>query len=118
MLEEAFPLYVLKWADPMRGLHSAILARKGQDKDVRVEKVSKVRSGAGGLMGTKGAIGVTISFQGAFLQIINCHLASGQDQSEKRTSTFEAILEEIAEKRLGCELIVAGDLNYRVEIGS
>ena len=53
-----------------------------------MDRVEKLRSGAGGTMGTKGAISVTITFKGVLLQIINCHLASGQHESPRRTSSL------------------------------
>ena len=64
----------------MRGLHSALLVLK-EEKGIKVLRSSKIKSGAGGLLGTKGALSVTIFFQGLFLQIINCHLASGHGQN-------------------------------------
>lgn len=65
----------------MRGLHSIVLSIKGKGEDVKVIETRKLRSGANGLMGTKGAISVKLSFKGVLLQIINCHLASGQGSS-------------------------------------
>ena len=58
------------------------------EKVFKVVRESRLKSGAGGWMGTKGAIAVTIMLRGLILQIINCHLASGQDQSEKRNETL------------------------------
>lgn len=67
-----------------------------------MDRVEKLRSGAGGTMGTKGAISVTITFKGVLLQIINCHLASGQHESPKRTSSLETILQKLGDSRAGC----------------
>ena len=64
----------------MRGLHSAVLVLT-KEKGVKIVRENRLKSGMGGWMGTKGAIAVTVSFQGLHLQIINCHLASGQEQS-------------------------------------
>ena len=44
-------------------------------------ELRKLRSGAKGLLGTKGAISIKLSFKSIRLQIINCHLASGQSKN-------------------------------------
>ena len=56
MLKEAFSGYELVASEALRGLHSAVLVLRRLKKDVKVRRVSKLKLGAKGWMGTKGAV--------------------------------------------------------------
>ena len=58
MLVEAFPNYDIAVSEAMRGLHSAVLVLRQFKRSLKVEKMNKIKTGAGGWMGTKGAIGI------------------------------------------------------------
>jgi len=62
----------------MIGLHSAVFVLRKYKKQLKIYGMRKLRAGAGGWVGTKGALSITMTFMGAPLQFINCHLASGQ----------------------------------------
>jgi hypothetical protein len=62
----------------MNGMHSAVLVLRKCQKEVKMYKTRKLKAGAGGWVGTKGALSIAMTFMGAPLQFINCHLASGQ----------------------------------------
>jgi hypothetical protein len=51
-------------------------------------KKEVLRAGACNLMGNKGAISLEISLSNNCFQLINCHLAANQNQSEQRNQTI------------------------------
>jgi endonuclease/exonuclease/phosphatase family metal-dependent hydrolase len=67
-------------------------------------------------MGNKGAISLEISFLGQTFQLINCHLAAHQTESEQRNATLNRILSDLVRKDLQTEVILLGDLNYRIDL--
>lgn len=66
----------------MRGIHSAVLVHKNISKDVQLYRISRLRAGACGLMGTKGALSISLLVKGDLVQLINCHLAANQEYSK------------------------------------
>ena len=81
MLREAFPSYELKSSEVMRGMHSACLVLKKHKDEAQVYRVNRLKTGACGCMGTKGALSTVIIFMGELIQFINCHLTSGPEGS-------------------------------------
>jgi hypothetical protein len=92
MLEEAFSEHALAATAVMRGLHSAVLVRKRLRDYASWQRSSKLRAGACGLMGNKGALSIEFSLLGQQLQLINCHLAPHQSGSDSRNQTVARIL--------------------------
>ena len=67
-------------------------------------------------MGNKGAISIQAAVLGQQFQFINCHLAPHQHQSAQRNATIARILDSLLRKDLHSEVILLGDLNYRIEM--
>jgi hypothetical protein len=66
----------------MRGIHTAVLVQKKMSQDVQLYRIKKLKTGACGLMGTKGALSISLLVKGDLLQLINCHLAANQERSQ------------------------------------
>lgn len=69
-----------------------------------------------GFFGNKGAVSIKIKLYGQYLQFINCHLAPHQDNADKRNNTLLKILDSLACKFTSTEVILLGDMNYRLEM--
>lgn len=63
----------------MRGLHAAVLVNKKHLNELQIYRINKLKAGALGLMGNKGAISIVFVFMGELVQFINCHLAANQN---------------------------------------
>ncbi len=63
----------------MRGLHTAILVNKKHLNELQIYRINKLKAGALGLMGNKGAISIVFVFMRELIQFINCHLAANQN---------------------------------------
>ena len=79
----------------MNGMHSAVLVFRKSKQALKLYKTRKLKAGAGGWIGTKGALSITMTFMGAPLQFINCYLASGQYESLRRNATISQILNNL-----------------------
>ena len=53
-----FPQYDLKVSEVMRGIHTAVLVQKKMSQDVQIYRVNRLKTGACGLMGNKGALSI------------------------------------------------------------
>ena len=98
MLIDAFPEYELVRGSAMNGMHSAVLVLRKSRHQFEIYKTKKLKAGAGGWIGTKGALSITMTFMGAPIQFINCHLASGQHESLQRNATISQILNKLVEQ--------------------
>ncbi|KTG35918.1 hypothetical protein cypCar_00008238 [Cyprinus carpio] len=76
--------------------------------------------------GNKGAVGVSLLFNGTSMGFVNCHLTSGSDKALRRNHNFQDILRllSLGEKQLSTfdislrfnHLFWCGDLNYRLDL--
>lgn len=57
-----------------------------------------------------------INLLGQNFQFLNCHLAPHQNDSERRNEVLLRIIDELVEKDKRTEVILCGDLNYRIDI--
>jgi phosphatidylinositol-bisphosphatase/inositol-1,4,5-trisphosphate 5-phosphatase len=116
MLAEVFGEYTLAATQVMRGLHTAVLIRNKLRNYFSVEREGRVKAGACGVMGNKGAISLEVAVLGQTFQLVNCHLAPHQSGTAVRNDTITRILGELVRKDLQCEVIFLGDFNYRIEM--
>jgi len=115
----------------MNALHLTVFVHRSIIGCVKGIESAQVSTGVGNFMGNKGGIGITLNVCGTSLLFLNCHLASGQKQVEKRNNDFERILNEIElpkarvaeEKKMKIKsnalnrfdfVFWSGDFNYRV----
>jgi len=87
--------YCMIAAHTMNALNLAIFVHKSILGFVKGVEANEVRTGLGGTMGNKGAIGITFRLYGASFLFINCHLASGQSQTQQRNEDFAKIIKEM-----------------------
>jgi inositol polyphosphate 5-phosphatase INPP5E len=116
MLPEVFTEHTLVAVQVMRGLHTAVLVRKKLRSYFTVAEERRVKTGAGGLMGNKGAISLTFRLLGEQFQVINCHLDSQHTATAARNRTISRILQELVAEDPPGEVIFLGDFNYRIEM--
>lgn len=100
MLAEVFGGFVLAVTETMGGLHSAVLVREGLKEVFEVEQRDKLKAGLCNLVGNKGAISIEISILGQSFQLINCHLAAQQEETQQRNATIARILDSLLRKDL------------------
>ena len=75
-----------------------------------------MRAGACNILGNKGAVSISINLLGQNFQFINCHLAPNQNDSFRRNEVLLRMLDELVDKDKRTEVIICGDLNYRIEM--
>lgn len=75
-----------------------------------------LRAGTCNLLGNKGAVSISFNLLGRTFQFINCHLPAHQNESDHRNEVLVRILSELVEEDKRTEVIVCGDLNYRIQM--
>jgi endonuclease/exonuclease/phosphatase family metal-dependent hydrolase len=87
-------------------------------------KFCKVKSGAMGYTGNKGAVCVRFEIDNQNLMFINCHLMSGRRKDTQRLEQLGSILKasfanNLRQRGMGIEnhqfAVVMGDLNFRID---
>ncbi|KAL3313497.1 hypothetical protein Ciccas_007902, partial [Cichlidogyrus casuarinus] len=84
-----------------------------------------VPTGMFNFMGNKGGVGIRFSYHNSWLCFINCHLAAGEGNADRRNQDIEEILQrmtffvnadQVSELRVFQHdlVFILGDLNYRV----
>lgn len=98
------------------------------EHEARISQVNtaSVKTGLGNTLGNKGAVGVSLLFNGTSMGFVNCHLTSGSDKALRRNHNFQDILRllSLGEKQLSTfdislrfnHLFWCGDLNYRLDL--
>ncbi|XP_018410233.1 PREDICTED: LOW QUALITY PROTEIN: phosphatidylinositol 3,4,5-trisphosphate 5-phosphatase 2B-like [Nanorana parkeri] len=87
---------------------------------------SSVRTGISNTLGVRGAVGVSLEFDGTSLGFVTCHLVSGTEKVQKRNQSYGEILRGLVlgdEALRGFQLPLrltylfwAGDLNYKLDM--
>ncbi|EPY26489.1 phosphatidylinositol-bisphosphatase [Angomonas deanei] len=135
------PYYALK-PKQLVGLLLCVYIRRGLLPQLKEFLVTTIATGALGSLGNKGAVGIHLSVHRSTYCIITAHLAAGQSNVSKRNEDINTILKNMdfnAARRADLQLnssagivpemvfpelfprdhdfiIVAGDLNYRLNL--
>ena len=112
----------------MVGLHTAIYVMKGFGHCVSQPMMASLATGAGNIVGNKGAVGISLKFGEISLLFINAHLAAHQEKAWIRNMQFHKINSQLSLKGYSkldalsknvCNrfdyTFFAGDLNYRIQ---
>jgi endonuclease/exonuclease/phosphatase family metal-dependent hydrolase len=109
----------------MVGIYLAVfIKRKLCDKIKQKSfQICKVKTGAYGATGNKGAVCIRFTIADQNFMAINCHLVSGRRREEQRNDQIAKIFEHAFEKNLRSrgmtvdnheQVILMGDLNFRI----
>ncbi|XP_045887593.1 inositol polyphosphate phosphatase-like 1b [Micropterus dolomieu] len=104
----------------------AVFVKPEHESRISHVNTASVRTGLGNTLGNKGAVGVSLLFNGTSFGFVNCHLTSGSEKVLRRNQNFVDILRllSLGEKQLGAfdislrftHLFWCGDLNYRLDL--
>uniref|UniRef100_A0A671M9J0 phosphatidylinositol-3,4,5-trisphosphate 5-phosphatase n=1 Tax=Sinocyclocheilus anshuiensis TaxID=1608454 RepID=A0A671M9J0_9TELE len=104
----------------------AVFVKPEHEGHISQVNTASVKTGLGNTLGNKGAVGVSLLFNGTSMGFVNCHLTSGSDKALRRNHNFQDILRllSLGEKQLGTfdislrfnHLFWCGDLNYRLDL--
>uniref|UniRef100_A0A672T7U0 phosphatidylinositol-3,4,5-trisphosphate 5-phosphatase n=1 Tax=Sinocyclocheilus grahami TaxID=75366 RepID=A0A672T7U0_SINGR len=104
----------------------AVFVKPEHEGRISQVNTASVKTGLGNTLGNKGAVGVSLLFNGTSMGFVNCHLTSGSDKALRRNHNFQDILRllSLGEKQLGTfdislrfnHLFWCGDLNYRLDL--
>uniref|UniRef100_A0A9J8AKD0 phosphatidylinositol-3,4,5-trisphosphate 5-phosphatase n=1 Tax=Cyprinus carpio carpio TaxID=630221 RepID=A0A9J8AKD0_CYPCA len=104
----------------------AVFVRPEHEGCIAQVNTASVKTGLGNTLGNKGAVGVSLLFNGTSMGFVNCHLTSGSDKALRRNHNFQDILRllSLGEKQLSTfdislrfnHLFWCGDLNYRLDL--
>ena len=75
----------------LNSFHIAVFVKKEKINNFTELKTGFIKTGFMNILGNKGAIGVSMKYQGKKLLFICCHLSSGQDKSYARNNDFKKI---------------------------
>lgn len=84
----------------------------------------RIKAGAAGVGGNKGAVCIRFEIEGQGFMVINCHLASGGSKDSQRTEQLMKIFDSAFEKNLRHRrmtiihhehVLLMGDLNFRIQ---
>ena len=110
------PNYEIAFQKTMLALGLFLLVRKDQARQLIVCKYWTVKLGKLG-MANKGAQCVVVNFRNAFLFLGNCHLAAGEQYSQ-RCDGFRKICQELYQQHFFFDnikcMFLFGDFNFRV----
>ena len=109
------PQYELVQQEMLVGLLSLTYVHRGYSHRIAAQSVEEVKMGMNGYVGTKGTIISTLSIDDKrFIRFGNCHLASGEENADKRTESIEEIFTTYCRKGVSDIFFLFGDLNTRV----
>ncbi|XP_051505508.1 phosphatidylinositol 3,4,5-trisphosphate 5-phosphatase 2B-like isoform X2 [Myxocyprinus asiaticus] len=104
----------------------AVFVKPEHEGRITQVNTASVKTGLGNTLGNKGAVGVSLLFNGTSMGFVNCHLTSGSDKALRRNHNFQDILRllSLGEKQLSTfdislrfnHLFWCGDLNYRLDL--
>ncbi|XP_077092352.1 inositol polyphosphate phosphatase-like 1b [Siphateles boraxobius] len=104
----------------------AVFVKPEHEGCISQVNTASVKTGLGNTLGNKGAVGVSLFFNGTSMGFVNCHLTSGSDKALRRNHNFQDILRllSLGEKQLSTfdislrfnHLFWCGDLNYRLDL--
>uniref|UniRef100_A0A8C2K6L0 phosphatidylinositol-3,4,5-trisphosphate 5-phosphatase n=1 Tax=Cyprinus carpio TaxID=7962 RepID=A0A8C2K6L0_CYPCA len=104
----------------------AVFVKPEHEGCISQVNTASVKTGLGNTLGNKGAVGVSLLFNGTSMGFVNCHLTSGSDKALRRNHNFQDILRllSLGEKQLSTfdislrfnHLFWCGDLNYRLDL--
>uniref|UniRef100_A0A671QZX4 phosphatidylinositol-3,4,5-trisphosphate 5-phosphatase n=1 Tax=Sinocyclocheilus anshuiensis TaxID=1608454 RepID=A0A671QZX4_9TELE len=104
----------------------AVFVKPEHEGRISQVNTASVKTGLGNTLGNKGAVGVSLLFNGTSMGFVNCHLTSGSDKALRRNHNFQDILRllSLGEKQLSTfdislrfnHLFWCGDLNYRLDL--
>jgi len=78
------PNYVRVSSQALSAIHLVIFIHKSLAPQISDIGCSYVATGVSNVIGNKGAVGISFQIGDTKMLCISCHLASGQDQIEKR----------------------------------
>ncbi|XP_056625457.1 inositol polyphosphate phosphatase-like 1b isoform X2 [Triplophysa dalaica] len=104
----------------------AVFVKPEHEGCISLVNTASVKTGLGNTLGNKGAVGISLLFNGTSMGFVNCHLTSGSDKALRRNHNFQDILKllSLGEKQLSTfdislrfnHLFWCGDLNYRLDL--
>uniref|UniRef100_A0A3Q3JE49 phosphatidylinositol-3,4,5-trisphosphate 5-phosphatase n=1 Tax=Monopterus albus TaxID=43700 RepID=A0A3Q3JE49_MONAL len=104
----------------------AVFVKPEHESRISHVNTANVKTGLGNTLGNKGAVGVSLLFNGTSFGFVNCHLTSGSEKVLRRNQNFLDILRllSLGDKQLGVfdislrftHLFWCGDLNYRLDL--
>lgn len=109
----------------MVGCYLAIFHKKRLAKKIPPKsfQACRIKAGAAGVGGNKGAVCIRFEISGQGFMVINCHLASGGSKDGQRTEQLMKIFDTAFEKNLRQRrmtiinhehVLLMGDLNFRI----
>lgn len=119
--------YVFVTAKAMVGLFIGIFVKKRMLGRIRDLKTTKIKTGAGGNAGNKGAVIVRFKVDDTSAMFMNCHLMCGKKKGSKRTDELNFIFDsafkyEQVNRKYCVEnhklIFIFGDLNYRINLSN
>ena len=104
----------------MVGCYLAVFVLNEYFEDVSELEIDRVQAGFG-CLGNKGAVAIRLKLRNKSICFLNCHLASGQENTAEREKQATKVLEETfrnANQRVFDHDIVYlfGDLNFRIDL--
>uniref|UniRef100_G3PYJ6 phosphatidylinositol-3,4,5-trisphosphate 5-phosphatase n=1 Tax=Gasterosteus aculeatus aculeatus TaxID=481459 RepID=G3PYJ6_GASAC len=104
----------------------AVFVKPEHEGRVSHVHTASVKTGLGNTLGNKGAVGISLLFNGTSFGFVNCHLTSGSEKVLRRNQNFVDVLRllSLGDKQLGAfdislrftHLLWCGDLNYRLDL--
>ncbi|XP_034739540.1 inositol polyphosphate phosphatase-like 1b [Etheostoma cragini] len=104
----------------------AVFVKPEHESRISHVNTASVKTGLGNTLGNKGAVGVSLLFNGTSFGFVNCHLTSGSEKVLRRNQNFVDILRllSLGDKQLSAfdislrftHLLWCGDLNYRLDL--
>lgn len=109
----------------MSGCYIGLFTKRSVMPKVKDLYMSKVKTGMGGFAKNKGSVSLRFKIDETTFAFLNCHLASGEGNINKRTDMLESILDEAFIKAKGLpkaanhhSTFLFGDLNFRVNLNN
>ncbi|XP_072285422.1 phosphatidylinositol 3,4,5-trisphosphate 5-phosphatase 2-like isoform X2 [Pyxicephalus adspersus] len=118
--------YKVVCAHSVGGIKLVLLVKEEYEHLISHVHTSSVRTRISNTLGIRGAVGVSLQFNGASLGFVTCHLVSGTEKVQKRNQSYGEILRGLVlghEALRGFQLPLrltylfwAGDLNYKLDM--
>ncbi|KAM8952862.1 phosphatidylinositol 3,4,5-trisphosphate 5-phosphatase 2A-like [Pelodytes ibericus] len=118
--------YKVVSAQSIGGVKIVILVKEEYWNLISHVQTSSFRTGISNTLGNRGAVGVSLNFNGTSLGFVTCQLVSGSERVQKRNQSFGDILRSLTlgdEALRGFQLPMRlthlfwmGDLNYRINM--
>ena len=109
----------------MSGCYIGLFTKRNVMHKIKDLYMSKVKTGMGGFAKNKGSVSLRFKIDETTFAFLNCHLASGDGNINKRTDMLESILDEAFSKAKGLpkaanhhSTFLFGDLNFRVNVSN